>query len=48
MPDFNLYHRVGSSIKFDGKAIHQMMTPGSPKFIWRTVKKFFWNSGRKL
>ena len=48
LPVFNLYNRVKSFTKFDGKDIHQMMIPGSLRFILRTVKKFFLNLGRKL
>lgn len=39
---------VRSCTKFDGKDTRRTMTPGSPRFTWRTAKKCFWNSGRKL
>lgn len=45
---FNLCYRVRIFIKFDGKDIHLKMIPGSLRFIWRTVRKFFLNSGRNL
>lgn len=43
-----MYYRVRTFIKFDGKDTRLMMIPGSLRFIWRTVKKFFLNLGINL